>query len=56
MTDPELNSNQTDEETLANEISDEALEATCADLGGYAPTFAHVSYCFTCPGIPLDLN
>lgn len=39
--------NQTDEEILRDEVSDEAVEAAFVALGGL-PTLMHGSYCFTC--------
>ena len=39
---------QTDEELLTNEVSDEALEAAGAAMPGGAVTLIQGSYCFTC--------
>ena len=39
---------QTDEEVLASDVSDEALEAAGGALAGVAPTLMQASYCFTC--------
>jgi hypothetical protein len=36
-----------DESALDDEVSDAALEAAGAALGG-VPTLMHASYCFTC--------
>ena len=36
-----------DERTLTDDVSDAALEAAGAALGGM-PTLMHASYCFTC--------
>ena len=48
---------QTDEEALTSDVSDEALEAAGATLAGGAPTLMQASYCFTCvqeaPSSPL---
>lgn len=39
---------QTDEEILANQVSDDALEAAGAATAGGAVTLIQGSYCFTC--------
>jgi hypothetical protein len=39
---------QTDEEILTNQVSDEALEAAGAAMAGGAVTLMQASYCFTC--------
>jgi hypothetical protein len=39
---------QTDEEILTNQVSDEALEAAGAAMAGRAVTLIQGSYCFTC--------
>jgi hypothetical protein len=50
-----MNHQQTDEEPLTYEVSDEALEAAGATLAGV--TLMQASYCFTCvqeaPSPPL---
>jgi hypothetical protein len=40
--------NQTDEEILRDEVSDEALEAASVAPTGL-PTLMHNTYCFACP-------
>ena len=42
--------NQTDEEILRDEVSDEAVEAAFVAPGGF-PTLVYRTYCFTCPSI-----
>jgi hypothetical protein len=48
---------QTDEEILTNQVSDEALEAAGTAMPGGAVTLIQGSYCFTCaqkvPSPPL---
>jgi|GEM_PF-6773776 len=39
---------QTDEDILTNQVSDEALEAAGAAMPGGAVTLIQGSYCFTC--------
>ena len=39
---------QTDEEILTHQVSDEALEAASAAMPGGAVTLIQGSYCFTC--------
>ena len=39
---------QTDEEILTNQVSDDALEAAGAGMPGGAVTLIQGSYCFTC--------
>jgi len=41
---------QTDEEVLRNEVSDEALEAAALAVIGRFPTLPN-TYCFACPSI-----
>jgi hypothetical protein len=43
-----MNPQQTDEEILTYEVSDDALEAACAAIAGGAVTLIQGSYCFTC--------
>ena len=43
-----MNSQQTDEDILTNQVSDEALEAAGAAIAGQAVTLIQGSYCFTC--------
>jgi hypothetical protein len=43
-----MNPQQTDEEILTSEISDDALEAAGAAIVGGAVTLIQGSYCFTC--------
>jgi hypothetical protein len=43
-----MNPQQTDEEILTSQISDEALEAAGAATAGGAVTLMVGSYCFTC--------
>ncbi|MGB6288143.1 MAG: hypothetical protein WBG18_27585 [Xanthobacteraceae bacterium] len=47
MNDGNEDLNQTDEEILRDEVSDEAVESAFVALGGL-PTLMHGSYCFTC--------
>ena len=42
---------QTDEEVLRDEVSDEALEAAALAVIGRFPTLPN-TYCFACPSIP----
>jgi hypothetical protein len=39
---------QTDEEILTNQVSDDALEAAGAAMAAGVPTLMQASYCFTC--------
>ena len=39
---------QTDEELLTNQVSDEALETAGAAMAGGSVTLIQGSYCFTC--------
>jgi hypothetical protein len=48
MNDCNRDLDQTDEEILRDEVSDEALEATSVALVGL-PTLMHNTYCFACP-------
>ncbi len=41
-------SEQTDEDILTHQVSDEALEAAGAGMPGGAVTLIQGSYCFTC--------
>ena len=43
-----MNPQQTDEDILTNEVSDDALEAAGAAISGGAVTLIQGSYCFTC--------
>jgi hypothetical protein len=43
-----MNPQQTDEEILTYDVSDEALEAAGAATAGGAVTLIQGSYCFTC--------
>ena len=43
-----MNPQQTDEEILTYEVSDEALETAGAAIAGGAVTLIQGSYCFTC--------
>ena len=52
MSDCNKDLDQTDEEILRNEVSDEAVEAASLAPGGY-PTLAYGTYCFTCPSAKL---
>ncbi len=47
MNDGNEDLNQTDEEILRDEVSDEAVESAFVALGGL-PTLMSGSYCFTC--------
>jgi hypothetical protein len=51
MSDCNEDLNQTDEDILGDEVSDEAVEAACVAPGGF-PTLAYGTYCFTCPVKP----
>ncbi len=48
MNGTEIDSDRTDEATLTDEVSDEALEGACGARAGAAPTLLNNSYCFTC--------
>jgi hypothetical protein len=50
MNDCNENLNQTDEEILRDEVSDEALEAA-AVAARRLPTLMHNTYCFACPSL-----
>ena len=43
-------SDQTDEEILRHEVSDEAIEAASVALRGL-PTLMHNTYCYACPSL-----
>jgi hypothetical protein len=43
-----MNPQQTDEEILTYDVSDDALEAAGAAMAGEAVTLIQGSYCFTC--------
>ena len=43
-----MNPQQTDEEILTHEVSDDGLEAAGAVMAGGAVTLIQGSYCFTC--------
>ena len=49
MNDPKTILDQTDEETLLWEVSDEELEAFCGMGKAAIITLYHASYCFACP-------
>jgi hypothetical protein len=51
MSDCNKDPNQTDEEILRDEVSDEALEAASVAPHGL-PTLMHNTYCFACPSRP----
>jgi hypothetical protein len=48
MNDGNQDFNQTDEEILRDEVSDEAIEAASVTPAGL-PTLMHNTYCFACP-------
>jgi hypothetical protein len=50
MNDCHQDLDQTDEEILRDEVSDEALEAASIAPQGL-PTLMHSTYCFACPSI-----
>jgi hypothetical protein len=50
MSDCNQDLDQTEEEILRDEVSDEALEAASVATGGL-PTLMHNTYCFACPSI-----
>jgi hypothetical protein len=45
----DLDYQQTEEETLTCEVSDDALEAASGTPGRGVPTLFHNTYCFGCP-------
>jgi hypothetical protein len=45
----EIGDGRADEELLAHEITDDALEAALAAPTPCIPTLHHVTYCFGCP-------
>ena len=45
----DLDYQQTEEETLTYEVSDDALEAASGTPDRGAPTLFHSTYCFGCP-------
>ena len=49
MNDPKIILDQTDEETLLWEVSDEELEAVSGMGEAAIITLYHASYCFACP-------
>jgi hypothetical protein len=51
MNDCKQDLNQTDEEILRDEVSDEAIEAA-SDARGGPPTLFYGTYCFACPSRP----
>jgi hypothetical protein len=55
MSDCNKEFNQTDEEILRDEVSDDAVEAASGATGGY-PTLAYGTYCFTCPSSAAKLS
>jgi hypothetical protein len=50
MNDCDQDLNQTDEEILRDEVSDDAIEAASVAPQGL-PTLMHNTYCFACPSI-----
>jgi hypothetical protein len=50
MNDCNQDLDRTDEETLRDEVSDEAIEAAFVAPRGL-PTLMHNTYCFACPSI-----